>query len=114
MPRRSKYGNKVCLSADGLKFDSKKEMLRWEQLKLLERGGVIYNLRRQVRYQFPLPDGGLLRYPASNRPVTYVADFVYVENGETVVEDAKGVRTDVYKLKAALMWALNNIKIVEV
>lgn len=114
MAGRNKYHNSKCLSSDGMKFDSKKELRRWEQLRMLERGKVISDLQRQVRFNFPLPNGDLLRYTPSNRAVTYVADFVYFDNGNQVVEDAKGVRTDVYKLKAALMLALNGIKITEV
>lgn len=115
MRGRSKYHNKACRDlVDGLPFASRKELRRWNELKLLERGGVVTDLRRQVRFQFPLPDGTLLRYTPSNRAVTYVADFVYTEAGQRVVEDAKGMRTDVYKLKAALMLGLNGIKIREV
>ena len=35
--------------------------------------------------------------------VTYVADFTYLENGQYVVEDFKGMKTDVYKLKKKLL-----------
>lgn len=48
------------------------------------------------------------------RPVRYIADFVYTENGKEVVEDVKGLRTDTYKLKRKMMLYFHNIKIREV
>lgn len=112
---RSKYHNRACRDlVDDLPFASRKELRRWNELKTLQQAGTITDLQRQVRFQFPLPDGTLLRYTPSNRAVTYIADFVYTENGQRVVEDAKGMRTDVYKIKAALMLGLNGIKIREV
>lgn len=86
-------------TVDGITFDSKREADRYLVLKGMEADGSIKDLRRQVRYEL---------VPAFNadgrhyRPVYYVADFVYVENGKEVVEDVKGVRTDVYRLKSKL------------
>jgi hypothetical protein len=57
-----------------------------------------------------------VRYPleVNGVPVaTYVADFVYSEAGREVVEDAKGVLLDVYKIKRKLMLALHGIEIRE-
>ena len=95
---RSKYhAKKTCV--DGITFDSSKEAYRYLVLKGMEENGSIENLRRQVRYELvPAFDVDGKHY----RPVYYVADFVYVEDGKTVVEDVKGVRTDVYKLKSKL------------
>ena len=95
---RSKYHAKRT-SVDGIVFDSKREADRYLVLKSMEEGGTIEDLRRQVRYELvPAFDVDGRHY----RPVYYVADFVYVENGKTVVEDVKGMRTDVYKLKSKL------------
>ena len=47
------------------------------------------------------------------RPVRYVADFVYLENGIEVVEDCKGVRTKEYVIKRKLMLFLKGIRIRE-
>ena len=47
------------------------------------------------------------------RPVTYIADFVYYEGKKEIVEDVKGYRTDVYKLKKRLMWVVHGIEIRE-
>lgn len=82
----AKYLNKKTV-AGGIKFDSKRELARYRQLTLMERAGLISNLRRQVRYQL-IPtqrraDG------VAERAVFYVADFVYTQEGKEVVEDLK-------------------------
>lgn len=95
---RSKYHAKKTV-VDGIAFDSRKEADRYLALKCMEEDGSIENLRRQVRYELvPAFDVDGKHY----RPVFYVADFVYVEDGKEVVEDVKGMRTDVYKLKSKL------------
>ena len=79
-------------------FDSKREYARWRDLQLLQRAGKISQLRRQVRFQLcetPYDEDGKALF----RGVSYVADFVYVEDGKTVVEDCKGFRTDAYQIK---------------
>lgn len=95
---RSKYHAKKT-TVDGITFDSRREADRYLALKGMEDDGAIEDLRRQVRYELvPAFDVDGRHY----RPVFYVADFVYVEGGEEVVEDVKGMRTDVYKLKSKL------------
>ena len=84
---------------DGITFDSKREAYRYLALKSMEDEGSIEDLRRQVRYELiPAFDVDGKHY----RPVYYVADFVYREDGREVVEDVKGMRTDVYRLKNKL------------
>lgn len=102
----SKYHAHPTL-VDGIRFDSRKEAARYRELCLLERAGEIQGLQLQVPF---------LLFPKSRygRPVKYIADFVYTENGRQVVEDAKGYRTDVYKLKRRLMAELLGIEIKEV
>ncbi len=96
--RRSKYHAKKTV-VDGITFDSRKEAYRYIVLKGMEEDGTIGDLRRQVRYELiPAFDVDGKHY----RPVFYVADFVYVEGGKTVVEDVKGVRTDAYRIKSKL------------
>lgn len=98
-PNRSKYRNTV-VEYDGYKFDSKGERDRYVQLKLLERAGVISDLQVHVPFQLVPKDG-------KERAICYEADFVYMEKGERVVEDFKGYKTDVYKIKRRLMkWIL--------
>lgn len=95
---RSKYHARKT-TVDGITFDSKREADRYLVLKGMEDDGAIEDLRRQVRYELvPAFDVDGRHY----RPVYYVADFVYVEDGKEVVEDVKGMITDVYKLKSKL------------
>lgn len=95
---RSKYHARKT-TVDGITFDSRREAHRYLVLKGMEEDGAIEDLRRQVRYELvPAFDVDGRHY----RPVSYVADFVYVEDGKEVVEDVKGMRTDVYKLKSKL------------
>lgn len=95
---RSKYHARKT-TVDGITFDSRKEADRYLVLKGMEDDGAIGDLRRQVRYELvPAFDVDGRHY----RPVYYVADFVYVDDGKEVVEDVKGMRTDVYKLKSKL------------
>ena len=96
---RSKYHARKT-TVDGITFDSRKEADRYLVLKGMEEDGTIENLRRQVRYELvPAFDVDGKHY----RPVYYVADFVYRENGHEVIEDVKGVVTDVYRLKRKLV-----------
>ena len=110
---RSKYGNRKT-ERDGLKFDSRKEARRWTELSLLEDAGAIRNLQRQVRYE--LIPSQKVDGKVAERPVHYVADFVYEEDGKTVVEDAKSpaTRTPVYIVKRKLMLWVHGIRIKEV
>lgn len=109
----SKYGNRKTW-LDGILFDSRREAGRWAELTLMQRAGEISELRRQVRFcLIPaiLNDNGKTR----QRAVFYVADFVYrTRDGALVAEDAKGVRTDVYKIKKKLMLWRHGIEIREV
>ena len=107
----AKYGNRK-VTADGQTFDSRKEYRRFCELRLLEKAGEVADLRRQVRFEL-LPaqriDGKVVE-----RSVTYIADFVYTANGQTVVEDTKGVRTKEYILKRKMMLFFHGIVIKEV
>jgi hypothetical protein len=99
MPRAKKYRN-VPTVVDGIRFDSKAEAARWTTLKLCDRAGIISNLCRQPRYT--LSDAYTDRDGKKHRAVVYVADFSYTKDGETIVEDVKGVETAVFRLKARL------------
>lgn len=96
----------VPVEADGMKFDSIKEAHRWGALKLLERAGIIRDLKRQVRIPLEGRDGPV-RFMPSNRAAVYVADFTYhdVPKGVDVIEDAKGFETPEFKLKRAVLAA---------
>ncbi len=110
---RSKYRSQK-VEYDGIKFDSKHERDRYIDLKLMERAGVIRDLKLQVPIRVTI--GGIeIRYVESKRHLTYRADFQYydVERDRLVHEDAKGYATREYKMKRALLAAMG-IEIVEV
>lgn len=105
-----KYHNSRTV-VDNIKFDSKKEASRYLELKMLEKAKKISNLELQVPFELvpAIKINGRM-----NRKVVYVADFVYLdENGKRVVEDVKGVKTEVYKLKKKLMAWRHKIDILE-
>ena len=102
----SKYHN-TKTTVDGIAFDSKKEAARHGELQLVAKAGAIQDLRLQMPFE-------LIPKQAGERAVRYIADFVYMENGKMIVEDVKGVKTDVYKIKKKLMLAVHGIRIREV
>lgn len=97
---------------DGHTFDSQAEARRYQQLKILKQAGKITDLELQPR--FALEVGGVSIKTAKGRQRFYVADFRYKnEDGEEVIEDVKGMPTDVYKLKRDIL-AAKGIHIKEV
>lgn len=127
MGLKRKYGNKKITAGNGQVFDSKKEYRRYCELTLLERAGEITNLQRQVHYLL-IPEqrapstevykrgprtGQPKPGPVLERKVVYIADFVYQENGETVVEDTKGIKTKEYIVKRKLLLYRYGIRIKE-
>lgn len=120
--RYNKYHSKKTI-AYGIEFDSKKEAMRYRELKFLEASGKIENLKTQVKFVLlPAqkepdtvgPKGGKIRGKVLEREVSYIADFVYVEDGRMVVEDTKGVRTPEYVIKRKLLLYMTGIRIKEV
>jgi hypothetical protein len=101
-PKESKY-HAQKVEVDGIKFDSKKESRQWKELCMLEASGGISNLRRQV--SFELQPKYTNNKGEHIRAINYVADFVYEKDGKTYVQDTKGVRTDVFKIKKKLFEA---------
>jgi len=99
----NKYGAKKTV-VDGITFDSKREAARYKQLRVMERAGHIHDLRLQVSLPLNVNDVKLGKY---------IADFVYTEDGCEIVEDVKGVRTAVYRLKKKLVRALYGVEIRE-
>ena len=112
---KSKFKNKK-VELDGLTFDSKKEARRYNELKLLERGGYIGGL--ELQKSFVLAESVKFENEPRAKPaVRYVADFVYIENGKMVVEDVKSSATKslpVYRLKKHLMKSVHGIDIKEI
>lgn len=102
-------------SQEGIVFDSKAELRRWEELKLLERAGTIKNLKRQHR--LPLTINGRdvkirSRGFPNGRPCVYTADFSYIDStGREVFEEHKGVWTAEARLRIAVVEAMYGITI---
>lgn len=96
----SKYHSKKT-TIDGIIFDSKKEANRYAELKMLERCGAIRELRLQPTY---LLQEGFKKNGKTYRKIEYKADFEYfdIQKGKVIVEDVKGVKTEVYKIKKKL------------
>lgn len=121
MRYRSRYPNVLRTEIDGHIFDSKIEARRYLELKLLLKAGEIRDLTLQPRYPIMFGTAKVLMrskgYP-NGRPLTYVADFTYLArddssprpwSGKYIIEDVKmhsGHRTEVYKIKKALMEAM--------
>ena len=101
----SKYNSKITYVGD-IKFHSKKEAIRYQELLLMIVADEIKDLRLQVKYSLDV-DGKHI--------CNYFADFVYYDYrfSKEIVEDSKGVRTEGYKLKKKLMKACHNIEIFE-
>ena len=88
----TKYKAKKTI-VDGITFDSMKESKRYVQLKELEKSGKITDLQLQVKYI-------LFDKSKYGRKLSYIADFVYLnDKNEEVIEDVKGFKTPVYRLK---------------
>jgi hypothetical protein len=100
----SKYKAKPVV-VDDIRFHSQAEAKRYGQLKLLFRAGTIRNLELQPAFHISIN---------GKKIFTYKADFAYFEGAERIVEDVKGFRTPVYKLKKKIVEAQLGVKIREV
>lgn len=113
---QTKYRNQRII-VDGELFDSKKEALRWRQLKSLEKIKAISDLQRQVKYTL-IPAQKDEAGKTIEHKCSYIADFVYKQNGQTIVEDVKGYRKgtayDVFTIKRKLMLEKYGIRVKEV
>ena len=123
----SKYCSKK-VRYNGIDFDSKKEMQRYCELKLLEKAGVISSLELQKVFELVPAQyetsaelytkgknkGERKKGKCIEKAVTYKADFTYIDqNGYTVVEDTKGFKTKDYIIKRKLMLFVHGIRIIE-
>lgn len=111
---KPKYRNEKC-EWGGLEFDSKHEMERYMVLWDDQKHGKISHLRTQVRFEL-IPakrvDGKVVE-----RACWYIADFVYMQGGKMVVEDAKSEITrknPTYIIKRKLMYDKYGVRIREV
>lgn len=122
---KSKYHAKK-VNVNGIWFASTKEGNRYKELLLLERAGHISDLRIQVPYELipaqyetvhvftPKTHKQKTVKKLVERKVVYVCDFQYTKDGETIVEDAKGMRTKEYIIKRKLMLYVHGVRIQEV
>lgn len=108
VPKESKMGNHPTKCAAGVRHMSKLEAQHCDMLHALQEAGEIRELEAHPQPRVRLEANG-------HHITTYVPDFKYVDckSGETVYADAKGYRTEVYKIKAALMLALLGIEVEE-
>jgi hypothetical protein len=100
---QSKYRN-VPVEVGGDRFDSRAEAKRWQELQLMERAGDISDLKRQVKFEM---------HVNGQHICDYIADFTYVRAEVFTVEDSKGARTAIYRLKKKLLRALYGLEILE-
>ena len=99
---------------EGIVFDSRREFRRYVELRLMCNAGMISDLRLQVKYNL-IPGQKDARGKTLERPVDYIADFVYKDAaGNTIVEDAKGKKTKDYIIKRKLMLYVYGIRVQEV
>ena len=122
---KNKYHSRK-ISRDGLTFDSVREYRRYCELALLEKAGHITDLKLQVPFELlPAQYETFERYGKKGqrlkdgsrcieKAVIYRADFVYKDNGKTIIEDTKGFKTKDYILKRKMMLYFHGIKIKEV
>lgn len=100
----NKYRN-VKVEVDGHIFDSKAEAARYAVLKIQEQAGIITKLKLQKKFQLIPNQKDPKTGKTLFKEVSYVADFVYYDShGEFVIEDVKGFRTPIYRLKRALFY----------
>lgn len=107
--RKNKF-RAVAVTIDGIRFASKKEAARYNELKLLEKAKEIFGLEVHPRFRIVVND---------KRICTYVADFRYWDerSGRDRVEDVKGYKKgaayNLFKLKKAMLLATSGIEVVE-
>jgi len=102
---KSKFGA-VATIVDGIRFASKAEARRYQELRMLEKAGIIRDLQCQIPYEL------LAKFTHQGRKysgVKYVADFKYFNNatGAHIVEDVKGAITPAYRIKRAMLLSQN-------
>lgn len=107
-PKKPKYGNQK----NGT-HASKRESKRSQELQVMQRAGLIHNLQEQVSFVL-IPSQRGKDGKVIERGVRYIADFVYTQNGEQIVEDSKGFKTPSYIIKRKMLLWFHGIQIKEV
>lgn len=126
---KNKYHAKKAV-VNGKEFDSQKEAKRFGELCLLQRAGIISDLKCQVPFELiPTQYETVTEYTPKThkekqvkkvveKSCSYVADFVYSKDGHVVVEDVKGFREGaaytIFTIKRKLMYQKYGVKVVEI
>lgn len=113
--KRNKY-NAVKIEKDGMKFDSKKEYMRYIELTVQMQRNEIQDLKCQVKFELA-PKVKLVGEKKTKPALRYFADFTYIKNGVLVVEDVKSAVTRKlasFRNKKHLMKSVFDIDISEV
>ena len=111
----NKYRNKKVF-CDGMTFDSKKELARYLELKILERAGEVRGIECQKKFELITS----VKINGKTKPaIRYFSDFSYfiVKDGEFIVEDVKSAMTRKlapYRMKIHMMKYLHGIEIKEI
>ena len=99
---RNKYHNRKTKG-----FDSAKEWRRNQELEIMQRAGEISELNRQVPFilmpSYTITDETTKQGFRTVREIRYIADFTYIKNGKRIIEDVKGMQTEVFKIKRKLL-----------
>ena len=95
---------------DGIQFDSKAEATRYAALKLMERMGLIEDMKMQVPFELA---PSVIINGRKKPALRYFADFTYMEHGKLIIEDVKGIRTPVFTIKKHLMKSVLGLDILE-
>ena len=103
--RKNKYGA-IKTMRDGVLFDSKLEAFHYDNLKLLQLAGEIRDL--ELQHEMPLKIGDA-------QICIYIADYRYfdIKEAKWVISDAKGIETDVFRIKWKIAQVLHPENIYE-
>lgn len=101
MNRPNKYGARKTY-VDGIKFDSKAEAQYWLQHKTSK------GIQRQVKFTLVKP---YKKYGKTFREVSYIADFVFYDDHGNILKvvDVKGVRTQLFNVKAKIFMSMYEV-----
>lgn len=102
--RGNKFKAKRTPCYHGHVHASGKEARRCNDLHILQRAGAIRNLEQQPVYRFTVEGRAVM---VGKRQLKITLDFRYIENGQLVVEDSKGMRTRDYIVRTAFFRAFH-------
>lgn len=111
MRSHRKYFKPTITYVDGIKFDSKAEARRYSELKMLERAGVIKDIKLHPKFPMIINNIKIGRG-------WWTGDFRYMQQQDgvwfDVIEDVKSIDTRESKIRRDVCAAINGIKITVV